>query len=37
VRLDPELREALDKRAAEDKTTASDVVREALRAYLKVS
>lgn len=37
VRLDPELREALDKRAAKDRTTASDVVREALRTYLKVS
>lgn len=37
VRLDPELRKALDRRAAADKTTASDVVREALRHYLKVS
>ncbi len=37
VRLDPELREALDERAAADNTTASDVVREALRRYLKVS
>ena len=37
VRLDPELRQALDDRAAEDNTTASDVVREALRRYLKVS
>jgi hypothetical protein len=37
VRLDPELRRALDDRAATDKTTASDVVREALRRYLKVS
>lgn len=37
VRLDPELRKALDHRAAADKTTASDVVREALRRYLKVS
>jgi hypothetical protein len=33
VRLDPELRQALDERA----TTASDVVREALRRYLEVS
>jgi hypothetical protein len=37
VRLDPELRKALDRRAAADKTTASDVVREALRRYLEVS
>ena len=37
VRLDPELRKALDHRAATDNTTASDVVREALRRYLKVS
>ncbi|MGH3373076.1 MAG: CopG family transcriptional regulator [Nocardioidaceae bacterium] len=37
VRLDPELRQAVDDRAAADQTTASDVVREALRRYLKVS
>jgi hypothetical protein len=37
VRLDPELRQALDDRAAAEHTTASDVVREALRRYLKVS
>ena len=36
VRLEPELRKALDERAAADNTTASDVVREALRRYLKV-
>ncbi len=36
VRLDPELRKALDDRAAADQTTASDVVREALRRYLEV-
>lgn len=35
VRLDPELRQALDERAAADNTTASDVVREALRRYLR--
>jgi Ribbon-helix-helix protein, copG family len=35
VRLDPELRRLLDERAATDHTTASDVVREALRRYLK--
>ncbi len=34
VRLDPELREAVDARAKTDHTTASDVVREALRQYL---
>ena len=37
VRLEPELRRALDERAAVDDTTASEVVREALRRYLKVS
>lgn len=37
VRLDPELRKALDERAAAEDTTASDVVRRALRRYLKVS
>jgi hypothetical protein len=37
VRLDPELRKALDERAAADNATASDVVREALRRYLEVS
>src|ERR1700730_12688166 len=36
VRLEPELRKALDERAAAEHTTASDVVREALRRYLKV-
>lgn len=36
VRLDPELRRAVDDRAAAEHTTASDVVREALRLYLKV-
>ncbi len=35
VRLDPELRKAVDERATADHTTASDVVREALRHYLK--
>lgn len=37
VRLEPELRKAVDERAAADKTTASEVVREALRRYLRVS
>jgi hypothetical protein len=31
------VRKALDRRAAPDNTTASDVVREALRRYLEVS
>jgi hypothetical protein len=35
VRLDPELRRAVDDRAAADNTSASDVVREALRRYLQ--
>lgn len=35
VRLDPELRKAVDDRAAAGQTTASEVVREALRRYLK--
>jgi hypothetical protein len=35
VRLDPELRKALDDRAVEEHTTASDIVREALRRYLR--
>jgi len=37
VRLDPELRRAVDERAADEHTTASDVVREALRRYLRAS
>ena len=37
IRLDPELRREVDERAATDRTTASEVVREALRRYLKVS
>ena len=36
VRLEPELRKAVDDRAANDHTTASEIVREALRRYLKV-
>jgi hypothetical protein len=35
VRLEPELREAVSKRAAAEHTTPSDVVRTALRQYLK--
>jgi hypothetical protein len=37
VRLDPELRAALEERAESEHTTASDVVRTALRAYLHVA
>jgi hypothetical protein len=37
VRLDPELREALAKRASRDHETASTVIRKALRQYLKVA
>jgi hypothetical protein len=37
VRLEPELRKAVDERAAADNTTASEVVREALRRYFRVS
>jgi len=37
VRLDPELRQALDRRAVTDDTTASDIVRTALRRYLEAS
>jgi hypothetical protein len=35
VRLDPELRRAVDERAAAEHTTSSEVVREALRRYLR--
>ena len=35
VRLEPELRKAVDDRAANHHVTASEVVREALRRYLK--
>ena len=34
VRLDPELREALDRRAQRDHEPASEVIRRALRKYL---
>lgn len=37
VRLDPELRRALDERATADETTVSEVVRTAVRRYLEVS
>jgi len=34
VRLDPELREAVEARANQDKTTTSDVIRRALKDFL---
>jgi hypothetical protein len=37
VRLDPALRDALNARAESDHTTASDVIRQALRAWLHVA
>ena len=37
VRLEPDLRAALEQRAAHDSTTASDIVRTALRRYLDVA
>jgi hypothetical protein len=35
VRLPPDLSEALEQRAARDQVGTSDVIRQALRAYLK--
>ena len=37
VRLDPELRDALQSRAVEENTTASDVIRRALKEFLHVA
>jgi len=37
VRLDPDLRRALEERANAEATSASDVIRRALRAYLDVA
>ncbi len=37
VRIDPELRAALDARAAADHSSASEVIREALRRFLEVA
>lgn len=37
VRLDPELRAAVEARATADQTTASDIIREALRRFLDVA
>ena len=37
VRVDPELREAIEARAKADHTSASEVIREALRRFLDVA
>jgi hypothetical protein len=37
VRLDPQLRSALEQRADEEHTTQSDLIRRALRRYLHVA
>ena len=37
VRIDPELRAAIEARAEIDHTTASDVIREAIRRFLDVA
>jgi hypothetical protein len=37
VRLDPQLRRALERRADEEHTTQSDLIRRALRRYLHVA
>jgi hypothetical protein len=37
VRIDPELREAIEARAEADHTTTSEIIREALRHFLDVA
>jgi len=37
VRLDPELREAVEGRALQDHTTTSEIIRRALRKFLDVA
>ena len=37
VRIDPELRAAIDARAVADETSTSEIIREALRRYLNVA
>ena len=37
VRIDPELRAAIEARAQQDHTTTSEIIREALRRYLNVA
>lgn len=37
VRLDPELKEAVERRAERDRTTTSEIIREAIRRFLDVA
>ena len=37
VRLDPELKEAVESRAEREQTTTSEIIREALRKFLDVA
>ena len=37
IRLDPELRAAVEKRAADEHSTTSDIIRQAIRSYLDVA
>jgi uncharacterized protein (DUF4415 family) len=37
VRLDPDLREAVEARAKADQTTTSEIIRKALRSFLDVA
>lgn len=37
VRIDPELRAAIEARAQADQTTTSEIIREALRRFLEVA
>lgn len=37
VRIDPQLRAAIEARAAADNTTSSEIIREALRRFLDVA
>lgn len=37
VRLDPELKQAVEARAEADHTTASEIIRQALRRFLEVA
>jgi predicted transcriptional regulator len=37
VRLDPDLKEAVEARAKADQTTTSEIIRKALRSFLDVA
>ncbi len=37
VRIDPEMRAAIEARAEADQTTASEIIREAIRRFLEVA